>query len=56
MENPEWKPRRGMIDMPEGWYQHDWRVIDENGAEVWASKLAARYRAEMAKRRAWDWR
>lgn len=27
-------------------HTYDWRVIDENGKEVWAADLARRYRAD----------
>lgn len=33
----------------------DWRVIDENGKEVWALDLAQRYRKELIRRKTRDW-
>lgn len=36
-------------------YQDDYWIIDENGVEVLASKLAKRYRAEMMRQKAGDY-
>lgn len=34
----------------------DFRIIDENGTEVWASDLAERYRSELRRRQRYDFR
>lgn len=36
------------------WWMTDYRIMDENGREVWASKLSKRYVRESAPRRLWD--
>lgn len=36
--------------------EFDWQLLDEHGAEVWASDLAERYKSELRRRRQGDYR
>lgn len=54
MRRRQWRRHYGLPDHAprELW---DWKIIDENGREVWAKDLAARYRSELMRRADGDW-